>query len=215
MKAVALAINTKNNKKSGVKFRRQMPTKRVINLATVGEKKTHFGLALPGIILILIAAVVFSKFLVIDRFTEVTNARRQVSELQTRLNEGYAELADFDDLAELYAHYTYSGFTNEERTRTDRTEVLNLIRNMILPYAEVSSWTISGNQLTVEMVGDTLQQINLIVQQLEQQDLVDFCTVNTANTDDNTRGNNNAAEFSFVKARVIAYLNSGTEVDRK
>lgn len=215
MKAVALAINTKNNKKSGVKFRRQMPTKRVINLATVGEKKTHFGLALPGIILILIAAVVFSKFLVIDRFTEVTNARRQVSELQTRLNEGYAELADFDDLAELYAHYTYSGFTNEERTRTDRTKVLNLIRNMILPYAEVSSWTISGNQLTVEMVGDTLQQINLIVQQLEQQDLVDYCTVNTANTDDNTRGNNNAEEFSVVKARVIAYLNSGTEVDRK
>ena len=215
MKAVALAINTKNNKKSGVKFRRQMPTKRVINLATVGEKKTHFGLALPGIILILIAAVVFSKFLVIDRFTEVTNARRQVSELQTRLNEGYAELADFDDLAELYAHYTYSGFTNEERTRTDRTKVLNLIRNMILPYAEVSSWTISGNQLTVEMVGDTLQQINLIVQQLEQQDLVDYCTVNTANTDDNTRGNNNAEELSVVKARVIAYLNSGTEVDRK
>ena len=215
VKAVALAINTKNNKKSGVKFRRQMPTKRVINLATVGEKKTHFGLALPGIILILIAAVAFSKFLVIDRYNEVNAARSQVSELQTKLNEGYAELADFDDLAELYAHYTYSGFTSEELNRTDRTEVLNLIRNMILPYAEVNSWSVTGNQLTIEMVGDTLQQLNLIVQQLEQQDLVDFCTMYTANTDDNTRRNNNAEEFSFVKARVVAYLNSGTEVDRQ
>ena len=215
MKAVALAIKTKNNKKGGVKFRRQMPAKRVINLATVGEKKTHFGLALPGIILILVAAALFSKFMVIDRYSELSAAERQVYDLQTKLNAGYAELADYDDLAELYAHYTYSGFTNEERTRTDRTEVLKLIRNMILPYAEVSSWSVTGNQLTVDMIGDTLQQINLIVQQLEQQDLVDFCTVNTANTDDNTRRNNNAEEFSFVKARVVAYLNSGAEVDRK
>lgn len=215
MKAVALAIKTKNNKKGGVKFRRQMPTKRVINLATVGEKKTHFGLALPGIILILVAAALFSKFMVIDRYSELSAAERQVYDLQTKLKAGYAELADYDDLAELYAHYTYSGFTNEERTRTDRTEVLNLIRNMILPYAEVNSWSVTGNQLTVEMIGDTLQQINLIVQQLEQQDLVDFCTVNTANTDDNTRGNNTTEEFSYVKARVVAYLNSGAEVDRK
>ena len=93
--------------------------------------------------------------------------------------------------------------------------MLNLIRNMILPYAEVNSWSVTGNQLTIEMVGDTLQQLNLIVQQLEQQDLVDFCTVYTANTDDNTRRNNNTEEFSFVKARVVAYLNSGTEVDRQ
>jgi len=215
VKAVALAIKTKNNKKGGVKHRRQMPTKRVINLATVGEKKMHFGLAIPGVILILIAAAAFSKFLVIDRYAEVTAARQQVYELQNELDQGYAELADYDDLAELYAHYTYSGFTNEELHRTDRADVLKLIRNMILPYAEVNSWSVTGNQLTVEMTGDSLQQINLIVQQLEQQDLVDFCTVNTANTDDNTRGNNTAEEFSFVKARVIAYLNSGTEVDNR
>lgn len=213
MKAVALAIKTKNNKKGGIKSRRQMPTKRTINLAVVGEKKMRFGLAIPAIILILLAAAAFSKFLVIDRLAEVTAAQQQVADLRNRLDRGYAELADYDDLAELYAHYTYSGFTNEELNRTDRADVLKLIRNMILPYAEVNSWSVTGNQLTVEMTGDSLQQINLIVQQLEQQPLVDFCTVNTANTDDNTRGNNTAEEFSFVKARVIAYLNSGTEVD--
>ena len=216
MKAVALAIKTKkNNKKGGIKGRRQMPTKRTINLATVGEKKMRFGLAIPAVILILAAAAAFSKFLVIDRLAEVNAAQRQVFELQSKLDAGYAELSDFDDLSELYAHYTYSGFTNEELNRTDRADVLRLIRNMILPYAEVNSWSVTGNQLTVELTGDSLQQINLSVQQLEQQDLVDFCTVNTANTDDNTRGNNTTEEFSFVKARVVAYLNSGMEVDSK
>ena len=215
MKAVALAVKSKNSKKTGGIKRRQMPTKRTINLASQGEKKINYGIMIPSIILILLAAAAVSKFLVIDRFAEVTRAQRTVYDLQTKLDQGYAELADFDDLSELYAHYTYSGFTAEELNRTDRAEILSLIRNMILPYAEVTSWSITGNQLTINMNGESLQQINLIVQQLEQQPLVDFCTVNTANTDDNTRGNQQAEEFSIVQARVLCYLNSGTEVDAR
>ena len=214
MKAVALAVKSKNKKTGSIK-RRQMPTKRTINLATLGEKKMNYGILIPSIILILLAAAAFSKFLVIDRLKEVSDAQHAVDELQAKLDRGYAELADFDDLSELYAHYTYSGFTAEELNRTDRVDILNLIRNMILPYAEVTSWSVTGNQLTINMNGESLQQINLIVQQLEQQPLVDFCTVNTANTDDNTRGNQQAEEFSIVKARVLCYLNSGTEVDAK
>ena len=212
---MALALKSKNKKAGGVKRRRQMPVKRTINLATQGEKKMNVGLAIPSVVLIIVIAAVFSKFLVIDRFAEVTAAQRVVYDLQTRLDQGYAELADFDDLSELYAHYTYSGFTAEELNRTDRVDVLNLIRNMVLPYAEVNSWSVTGNQLTINMTGESLQQINLIVQQLEQQDLVDFCTVNTANTDDNTRGNQSTEEFSIVKARVLCYLNSGMEVNGK
>ena len=150
---VALAVKTKTKKRGGLKRRGQMPTKRVINLATIGEKKMRVGIAIPAIILIIVAAAVFSKFLVIDRFAEVTAARQVVYDLQSKLDAGYKELADYDDLAELYAHYTYSGFTNEELNRTDRADVLNLIRNMILPYAEVNSWSVTGNELTVNMVG--------------------------------------------------------------
>lgn len=212
---MALALKSKSKKAGGLKRRRQMPVKRTINLATQGEKKMNVGLAIPSVVLIVVIAAVFSKFLVIDRFAEVTAAQRVVYDLQTRLDQGYAELADFDDLSELYAHYTYSGFTAEELNRTDRVDILNLIRNMVLPYAEVNSWSVTGNQLTINMTGESLQQINLIVQQLEQQDLVDFCTVNTANTDDNTRGNQSSEEFSIVKARVLCYLNSGMEVNGK
>lgn len=210
---MALALKSKSKKAGGLKRRRQMPVKRTINLATQGEKKMNVGLAIPSIVLIVVIAAVFSKFLVLDRFAEVTAAQKVVFDLQTRLDQGYAELADFDDLSELYAHYTYSGFTAEELNRTDRVDILNLIRNMVLPYAEVNSWSVTGNQLTINMTGESLQQINLIVQQLEQQDLVDFCTVNTANTDDNTRGNQSTEEFSIVKARVLCYLNSGMEVN--
>lgn len=210
-----MATATKTKKKKGGALRRhgQIPSKRTINLAIIGEKPMRVGLAIPAIILILLAAAAFSKFLVIDRFAKVTAAQNVVYELQRQLDAGYEELADFDDLSNLYAHYTYSGFTQEELNRTDRVDVQELIRNMIIPYAEVSSWSVTGNELTVNMVAESLQQVNLIVQQLEAQDIVDFCTVNTANTNDNTRGNRTSEEFSYVRARVLAYLNAGTEVD--
>lgn len=210
---MATAMKT-NKKKSGALRRRgQIPSKRTINLAGVGEKPLRLSLAIPGIILVLLAAAAFSKFLVIDRLQDVADAQSVVYGLQRELDAGYEELSGFDDLSNLYAHYTYSGFTNEELNRTDRVDVLNLIRTMIIPYAEVSTWSVTGNQLTVNMSAESLQQINLIVQQLEAQDLVDFCTVNTANTNDNTRGNATKEEFSIVRARVMAYLNAGMEVN--
>lgn len=209
---MAVAVKNNKKKKSAIK-RRQMPTKRVINLAVLDEKKVNFGLAIPAILLILVAAAVFSKFLVIDRMAEVSAAQAEVSRLQTRIDQGYEELAGFDDLADLYAHYTYSGFTPEELNRSDRVEVLRLIRSVVLPRAEVSSWSLSGNILTINLNAETLQDINLLIQQLESEDMVDFCTVNTANTKDNAR-RIETEELGAVKGRIIAYLNAGTEVDK-
>ena len=207
-----MAVAVKNSKKKGNVKRRQMPTKRSINLAVLSEKKTNFGLLIPGILLILVVAAAFSKFLVIDRLAEVDAARAEVNRLQMKIDQGYEELAGFDDLADLYAHYTYSGFTQEELNRSDRVEVLRLIRSVVLPRTEVSSWTLSGNTLTINLNGETLQDINLLVQQLEAEDIVDFCTVNTANTKDNARLVL-TENLGPVKARVMAYLNAGTEVD--
>ncbi len=207
-----MAVAVKNSKKKGNVKRRQMPTKRSINLAVLSEKKTHFGLLIPGILLILVVAAAFSKFLVIDRLAEVDAARAEVNRLQMKIDQGYEELAGFDDLADLYAHYTYSGFTQEELNRSDRVEVLRLIRSVVLPRTEVSSWTLSGNTLTINLNGETLQDINLLVQQLEAENIVDFCTVNTANTKDNARLVL-TENLGPVKARVMAYLNAGTEVD--
>ena len=225
-----MAVAVKNKKKRGMRSHGKLPTKRTINLAILGEKPMRFGLAIPAILLIILAAAAFSKFLVLDRFAEVDAARATVYDLQRRVDAGYAELADFDDLADLYAHYTYSGFTQEELTRAQRTDVLRLIRTMILPYAVVRDWSVSGNILTVNLVGETLQQINLIVQQLEAQDMVDFCTVNTANATYSATGtgvNNGVStsntmgvirdrpivptkemeEFNIVIGRIQCYLN--------
>lgn len=210
---MAVAEKTKKKKAGALKHRGQMPTKRTINLAAQREKKVRIGLAIPAILLILAAAVAFSKFLVIDRMAEVSAARNEVYQLQRRLDAGYEELAGFDDLAELYAHYTYSGFTAEELGRADRVLVLDLMQRVVLPQATVNNWSLTGNELTINMTCGTLQEVNLIVQQLEKEDLVDFCMVYTANTNDNTRNNLRVGEFGEVRAKVVVYLSQRTGVD--
>lgn len=197
----------------GKRPRGHLPTKKDINLAVIGEQHMNVLVALPAILLILLAAALFSKFLVYDRMQEVSAAWREVSRLQDQLDAGYEELADYAELAELYAHYTFSGMTDEEKERIDRVEVLSLIDRLILPQAGVENLTINGNKMTLNMSGNTLQEINLLVQKLEADPVVDFCSVTTAVS----KGENNVPveydENTIVTARVIVYLKSTSEIE--
>jgi hypothetical protein len=100
-----------------------------------------------------------------------------------------------------YAHYTYSGMTQEELERTDRVKVLKLLQESIISKAEVNNWRVSGNLLTLNLVRSNLQEVNLLVQDLNQEKLVDYCTVTTAAT-----GNRGGTGQGQVNAQVLVYL---------
>ena len=183
----------------------QMPTKTSINLAAVGQKKVNYKIAIPAFILLVAAVVLFSKFLVIDRLAEVAAAQNKVNELQSRLDVGYNELAGVEDLNDKYAHYTYSGFTEEELTRTSRVEVLRLIRRVVLPKVSLNAWSISSNELNLDVTANTLQEINMLAQALQEDSLVNYCTVNNANTNEQRTVNGEDIDET-VSARVLVYL---------
>ena len=195
----------------GKKRRGRVPTKKEINLAVVGEKHINGLIALPAILLIFLAAAMFSKFLVYDRLMEVSAAQAEVKSLQRQLDAGYEELADYQELADLYAHYTFSGMTEEEQQRVSRVDVLSLLDRVVLPQAGIDSLTITSNQMTLTMTDSTLQQINLLVQKLEQDPLVDFCSVNTAVSNEKDRPDAILDENTIVTARVVVYLNPSAE----
>ena len=202
-----MAFGKKTENKSGGK-RGKLPTKRSINLALTDEKPVNLKIGIPALILILLAAFAFGKFAVADRLVAVSRAEGQVSALQSELNMAYDKLNSFGELTELYAHYTYSGMTQDEVSRADRGSAIALIRRLILPRGEVSGWTLSGNTLTVNMTVKDLQTVNRTVQDIESDEHVSFCSVNTAATTDKTT----AAEA--VNARITIYLNAPEEVTR-
>ena len=207
---------TTKTKRVRVHGRKQghLPVKRDINLAGQDEKAIDLRAAIPAIVLILIAAFLFGKFAVADRLLAVSRAEGEVRALQTQINEGYRRIDSFGEISDVYAHYTYSGMTDEEVHRADRADVLRLLRRAVLPRVEVDAWNLTDNVLTVNMTAETLQVINRTVQEMEADKAVSFCTVNTAATND-TAGNAQTGRDGTVTARVVAYLNPAEGVDRR
>ncbi|MBQ2859894.1 MAG: hypothetical protein IJE80_01910 [Peptococcaceae bacterium] len=187
-----------------------LPAKRTINLAAVGEHKIAVKWAALGIVLIITAAVLFGKVAVADRFAALAEAEHQAAAVRAQLEEGYAQIEAYGALAEEYAHYTYSGMTEEELNRVNRVDAIALINRIVLPKAVVNSWTIQGNEMSLIIGDNTLQNINLIVQALEKDELVDFCIVTNAATEETLRSSSlSGSTTERVTAKITVYLNSG------
>ena len=195
-------------------FHGRIPTKENINFAVVGVKRTRWWLVILVTVLILAAAAAIAKFLVLDRLAAVSAAESEAGQVRAQLNECYDRIAEYGELNEVYAHYTYSGMTEEELSRVDRAAVMDLLQRVVFPRTDVAAWDVSGNRLTMSIEGDTLQEINLTVQKLQEDPMVDYCEVNYATTDPRTRRDVRTAEEK-VTASVVVYLTKPEEVAEK
>lgn len=177
--------------------------KKQINLALAGQKKQHYILAVPAIAAIIVAAGLIGKFAVADRMIKMSQEQSAASELQKQVDDIKAYIDSFGDLQETYAHYTYQGLTSDELSNLNRLDVLKLMKDVIFPKVKVSSWSVSGNQLTLPVTGENLSAINSLVQELEQEPFVDYCNVMTAMTDGNKE---EQTEPDTVTGQIVIYL---------
>ena len=208
------SFRSKGKGKRG-RFRRgkqgaQFPVKRSINFMTAGVKPLRITDTIPYILVSFLAVILVGKFAIVDRFQRVYEEQEKVAELQQSLALAYRTLDRYEDLSELYAHYTYSGMTATELSLASRVEVMNLIERYITPSAEVTSWRVSGNSLTVTISSSTLQAVNLMTQQVENDPLVSFCSVTTAAT---VSDNDRIRTEEYVNAQMIIYLRDATTMD--
>ena len=195
-----------------------MPSKRTINLAPIGVKKIDLRLAAGGILLILLLASAFGKFLVADRLNAVIRAEGEVTALQSDLQGIYRRVASYGDLETEYAHYTYSGMTKEELAMADRAEVVRIVQKETGEAARLISWNLSGNLLTLSVAASDLQDINRMVKNLGEFEIVDLCSVTTAVKEDlQVPGayagvpEELAGADHIVRANILVYLKSAGE----
>ena len=109
----------------------KLPTKRSINLVLVDENKINPLKAVLGIILIVVLAAAFSKFLVYDRLVEASQAQSRVNELQGILDTTLASIKQYGEVETVYAHFTQDGMTAAETGLVDRAQVVALISDII------------------------------------------------------------------------------------
>ena len=182
----------------------KLPVKRSINLAAAGVKKMNIAGAVIGIVLIVAAATAFGKFAVADRLIAMNKAEHRVTTLKTRLDDTYKEIASYQNVESDYAHYTFSGMTQEELSRAERSDVIRMLEKELVSERETSSWTVSGNTLTLTVYENSLQEVNELARRLETYDIVSLCAVSNAAKDERTNGR--STEDGKVKAYIIAYL---------
>lgn len=182
--------------------------KKQINLALAGQKKKHYFVAIPAIGAIVVAAGFLGKVAVADRLVEMSVQQSLASDLQKQVDDVTDYIAGFGDLQQTYAHYTYQGLSVDELSYINRPKVLKLMKEVIFPKVTVSSWSLSGNQLTLPVTGENLSDINALVQQLEDEKLVDYCNVMTAVTDGNQETERAADK---VTGQIVVYLADSTE----
>jgi hypothetical protein len=111
-----------------------------------------------------------------------------------------AKIASFGEINDVYAHYTYNDMTSEELSREDRVAMMDLIERVVTPNTPPDGWRVTGNQMIIDINGRTLQEINLVVQLLLEEDIVDFCNVNTAKTIENRENRPTAPTVPTVPA---------------
>ena len=191
-------------------IRGKMPQKRSINLAPVGVERIDPKLALAGSLIVFLLAAMFSKFLVADRLAAMNRESAQVAALRTQLSQEYDKVASFGSIADEYAHYTYSGMTEEELSLVDRADVIRMIKEGTENNREVESWSLRGNVVTLTVSGRDLQEINQLARRLEQFDLVNTCTVTAASKEEIQAQGSSGPEdgSSVVRANIIVFLQS-------
>ena len=206
------------------------PVKRSVNLATIGVKTVNLKIAIPAVIIIVLAAAAFSKFGVADRLNAMSKAEGADAQARAELSAAYEKYDSFTDVDDKFAHYTYSGMTEEELNRADRVAVVELIDRAITRDENETSWTLSGNQLTVSVSGSTLQEISELVQELEKEPLVSYVTVTTAKMNETSASSAGTASQTGesqttsasdavimpntkVVANIVVYLQNITEDD--
>ena len=204
--------------------RGRVPTKQNINLAMVGVKRTRWWLVFVVLIAILLVAAVVAKFLVLDRLAMVSAAQAEAEAVRAQIDAYNSKIEDYGELNDLYAHYTYSGMSEEERTRVQRVEVMDLMQRTVLQRTDVSHWELKGNQLTMTVEGNTLEDINATAQKLGDDPMVSYCQVNTAVSDftpkqaaptENTEEPEQEIVQEKVAATIVAYLATPEEEAKK
>ena len=195
-----------DNKIKKTSVRAKYPTKRYINFANVGVKTTDKKMVVAVIVVIAAAAAIFAMYGVVGRFMSLSRAQAEADNVQAQLDAGYAQIANYDVTEDEYAHYTFSGMSDTELAQVEREDVLRLLDETVIGKCEIENWSVAENILNIRLVDSTLNDVNSIMQDINADDLVSYCTVSTAVKDD---GRDDVGK-AMVTADIVVYLNGRT-----
>ena len=157
--------------------------KKTMNLA-FHESSVNVKKLIPLILVIVIAALAFVKFGILDQTAKKVAALNEVSAKQSQLAAINVKLSGYDELEQLYGRYSYGWMTEAESGLVDRKEVITSLEKIIDKSAVIEDFAINYNILNVNISGLSLDQTSTLVKELEADPQVTSASVYTAKSED-------------------------------
>ncbi len=180
--------------------------KTTINFIDVGEPKRDQNGILPYAVFALLAVLLFCKFAVIDRYARLWDAQSRAESLQKELDAGFEKMYATDETADQYYHYTWSGMNEEELKRASRVDVAQLVQYISTRVSSVNSYTLVGDQLTVNITAPSLESIGRLTREVEKRSIVESCSMPSAQT-----GLTGQESANGVDAQLVIYIRSSDD----
>ena len=184
------------------------PSKKTINLC-IKEKPAIDPLkALPLILLVLIAVAAFGKFAVLDRLNAMTAAQARVNEAARNFNMLAEEYKSYEGVEEEYEHYSVGWMAEDEKNLVERTKMLDLINDEVLPSAKVTNIGFTGNTISVQLKNTNLSDVSALVELLNKRDDVEKVAVYTANVDE-VKYNKDKEKLNTTNVSLVITMKAG------
>ncbi len=159
---------------------RKYPVKTKINLIEKENRLKQNVIAIVVFACFMCALAVFTKFMVVDKINEVSQAEQRYNTAQEALDTLKAQNENYDRVAEEYSHYGNSMLNDDELSLQDRAKMMDVIDQKVKVDSGIQSIVISGNTATLTIEKTTLAEVSDVVAALEESDIVQYVAPSTA-----------------------------------
>ena len=173
------------------------------------RKKVNLKVVIPAAVICLAILGVVGKFVVYDQFSTLAKEIKRNSTLFDQLEEKNRIIRESGELVTEYAHYTWDGMTQEEKTRVKRTETAQLVDFISAQGVDVENFSLTGTVMTVNLHARNLESVSSLLETINEQDIVESSSIVYAATKDKERSNDTGSivyQESGVEAQIYLYL---------
>lgn len=158
------------------------PVKTDINLAIREKKQNKLSTNIPTFIILVIVIAIFSKFAVINRLEQASEAENSATVAQQQLETLKEYTNNYPKVLEEYnALLASKSSLNVVATPMER---LGLVERYLISASQVNSFDVVDDVITAQISGVTLNQISTIYANLMSDPLIENVQVYTASTND-------------------------------
>lgn len=172
-----------------VKLKREtFPTKKTMNFVVDSESKTNrYSLIGFGIFIVVLA--LFTKYCVIDVIQKTNEVQSNYTTSNEQIDALNQQLQNYDEVEEKYNTMVGTFLTDSEKVCMNRTDLLKMIDEDVLPYASVTNISITNDSISVYTGLTDLNTISKVVDILQKDSRTNYVTVSrtTADSEDSSR----------------------------